>query len=142
MKHPVEFVKAWVDQTKGYWGGGFPNWMYGNFVNENDMGIAMKSQGNIIARLYNLYFSLSRHLMLFEPLHSIGLHVWILAIAAFVALFRKRKEWILIAPLLAMVLTLLVATPVSGEFRYAYSLFTAFPLVICACLYGYPEENW
>lgn len=142
MKHPVEFVKAWVDQTKGYWGGGFPNWMYGNFVNENDMGIAMKSQGNIIARLYNLYFALSRHLMLFEPLHSIGLHVWILAIAAFVALFRKRKEWILIAPLLAMVLTLLVATPVSGEFRYAYSLFTAFPLVICACLYGYPEENW
>ena len=142
MKHPVEFVKAWVDQTKGYWGGGFRNWMYGNFVNENDMGIAMKPQSNIVNRLFGLYFGLSRNLMLFEPLHSIGLHVWILAIAAFVALFRKRKEWILIAPLLAMVLTLLVATPVSGEFRYAYSLFTAFPLVICACLYGYPEESW
>ena len=42
---------------------------------------------------------------------------------------------------LAMVLTLMVATPVSGEFRYAYGLFTAFPLVICACLYGKPEEK-
>jgi hypothetical protein len=142
MKYPAEYVEAWVDQTKGYWGGGFENWMYGNFVNENDMGIAMKEQGNPFAKVYNLYFGLSKKTMIFEPLHSIGLHVWILAIAAFVALFRKRKEWILAAPLLAMVLTLLVATPVSGEFRYAYGLFTAFPLVICACLYGKPEENW
>ena len=141
VKHPAEFVEAWVDQTKGYWGGGYQNWMYGNFVYENDMGIALKNQGGILTRLFNLYFGLSRKVMIFEPLHSIGLHVWALAIAAFVALFRKRKEWILIAPLLAMVLTLMVATPVSGEFRYAYALFTAFPLVLCACLYGKPEAN-
>ena len=140
-KHPAEFVKAWVDQTKGYWGGGYQNWMYGNFVYANDMGIAMKEQGSILTRLFNLYFGLTRNVMVFEPLHSIGLHVWALAIAAFVALFRKRREWILAAPLLAMVLTLMVATPVSGEFRYAYALFTAFPLVICGCLYGKPEEN-
>ena len=37
---------------------------------------------------------------------------------------------------LAMVLTLMVATPVSGEFRYAYGIFTAFPVVFSACLYG------
>lgn len=140
-KHPVEFVKAWVDQTKGYWGGGYQNWIYGNFVYENDMGIAMKDQGSVVTRLFNLYFGLSRNVMVFEPFHSIGLHVWALAIAAFVTLFRKRKEWVLAAPLLAMVLTLMVATPVSGEFRYAYALFTAFPLVICGCLYGKPEEN-
>jgi len=39
------------------------------------------------------------------------------------------------------VLTLMVATPVSGEFRYAYGIFTAFPLVFCACLYGDKKET-
>ena len=141
VKHPAEFIKAWVDQTKGYWGGGFENWMYGNFVNENDMGIAMTRQSNILYRLYTMYFAFSRHVIFFQPLHSIGLHVWVLAIAAFVNLFRKRREWLLIAPLMAMVLTLLVATPVSGEFRYAYGIFTAFPLAICATLYGSSEER-
>ena len=141
-RYPVEYVKAWVDQTKGYWGGGFQNWIYGNFVYENDMGIAMKEQGNIVNKLFNLYFGVSRNVMVFEPLHSIGLHVWLLAIGAFVSLFRKRKEWILAAPLLAMVLTLMVATPVSGEFRYAYALFTAFPLVFCACLHGGTEREY
>lgn len=141
-KYPVEFVKAWVDQTRGYWGGGFRNWMYGNFVNENDMGIAAKEQGGILFKLYSLYFGLSRNVSVFEPLHSIGLHVWALTIAAFVSLFRKRKEWILAVPLLAMVLTLMVATPVSGEFRYAYSLFTAFPLVICGCLSSRQQEQF
>ena len=136
VKYPAEFVKAWVDQTKGYWGGGYQNWMYGNFINENDMGIAMVKQSNILFKLYTMYFTFSKNVVFFEPLHSIGLHVWILAIAAFVSLFRKKKEWILAAPLLAMVLTLMVATPVSGEFRYAYGIFTAFPVVFSACLYG------
>lgn len=136
MKHPAQFVKAWVDQTKGYWGGGYKNWMYGNFINKNDMGIAMAEQSNILYRLYTMYFTFSKNVVFFEPLHSIGLHVWILAIAAFVSLFRRKKEWILSAPLLALVLTLMVATPVSGEFRYAYGIFTAFPVVFSACLYG------
>ena len=136
MKHPAQFVKAWVDQTKGYWGGGYYNWIYGNFIQPNDMGIAMVQQSNSLCRLYTMYFTFSKNVVFFEPLHSIGLHVWILAIAAFVGLFRGKKEWILAAPLLAMVLTLLVATPVSGEFRYAYGIFTAFPVVFSACLYG------
>ena len=136
VKYPGEFVKAWVDQTKGYWGGGYQNWMYGNFINENDMGIAMVKQSNILFRLYTMYFTFSKHVVFFEPLHSIGLHVWILVIAAFVSLFHRKKEWILAVPLLAIVLTLMVATPVSGEFRYAYGIFTAFPVVFSACLYG------
>lgn len=136
VKHPAQFVKAWVDQTKGYWGGGYQNWIYGNFINANDLGIALVKQSNILFRLYTVYFTFSKNVVFFEPLHSIGLHVWILAIAAFVSLFRRKKEWILAAPLLAMVLTLMVATPVSGEFRYAYGIFTAFPVVFSACLYG------
>lgn len=136
-KHPVEFVKAWVDQTRGYWGGGYKNWMFGNFVNENDMGISMVKQSNPLYKLYTMYITFSRNVVFFEPLHSIGLHVWILAIAAFVSLFHKRKDWILAAPLLALVLTLMVATPVSGEFRYAYGIFTAFPVVFSACLHDH-----
>lgn len=141
VKHPISYIKAWVDQTRGYWGGGFRNWMYGNFVNENDMGIAMTKQSNILFRLYSAYFTLSRNVVFFEPLHSIGLHVWLLAIAAFVSLYHRKRDWLLAVPLLAIVLTLMVATPVSGEFRYAYAIFTAFPLVVSACLYGKNEGN-
>lgn len=136
VRYPGEYVKAWIDQTKGYWGGGYPNWIYGEFINENDMGIAMSERSNILFRLFKMYSTFSRNVIFFEPLHSIGLHVWVLAIVCFLNLVKKRREWLLAVPLLAMVLTLMVATPVYAEFRYAYAIFTACPLVVPVSLYG------
>ena len=135
-RYPGEYVKAWVDETRGFWDCGYYNWIFGEFIMENDYGIAAVPQSGIIFRLNRLYFGLVRNVELFQPLHSIGLHVWLLAIFCAVNLLKGRREWLLSVPLLMMILTLMVATPVAAEFRYAYAIFTSFPLVACVSVFG------
>lgn len=134
VRYPGEYVKAWIDQTNGYWGGGYYNWIFGEFVEENDMGLSMTMGNSLLFKINRLYFGMVRNLNWFQPLHSIGLHVWLLAIFCVVNLLKKRREWLLSIPLLMIVLTLMVATPVATEFRYAYAIFTSFPLVACVSL--------
>ena len=134
-RYPVEYVKAWVDQTRGYWGGGYSNWIFGEFIVENDYGIFSAEQSGILFKINRMYFGLIRNFELFQPLHSIGLHTWLLAIFCAVNLLKRRREWLLSVPLLMIILTLMVATPVAAEFRYAYAIFTSFPLVACASVF-------
>ena len=38
LKHPLKYLEAWVDQTKGYWNAGYEYWVWnGNWM--NDLGI-------------------------------------------------------------------------------------------------------
>lgn len=103
---------------------------------ENDYGIEAVPKSGIIFRINRLYFGLVRNVELFRLLHSIGLHVWLLAIFCVINLVKGRREWLLSVPLLMMILTLMVATPVAAEFRYAYAIFTSFPLVACVSIFG------
>lgn len=74
-KYPWSYFKAWVDQTKGYWNGGYNYAMYSETITDNPYGVAKASSGNIIGKLFGIYFGLSRHVIFFQALHSIGLHV-------------------------------------------------------------------
>lgn len=134
-KYPGSYFKAWVDQTKGYWNAGYGYGMYSETVTENPYGVAKAGRSNLIASLFRLYFGLSRHVIFFEPLHSIGLHVWITAICCLFCAMLKRKEWILSVPLLVIVLGLCFGTPVYASFRYAYPVFVCFPLILGTTLF-------
>lgn len=142
-KYPGEYLKAWVDQTKGYWNGGYDYHQYTEMVQENSFGIAKTSGGNLIAKLIYLYFGLTRHAVFLEPLNSIGLHVWILAACCFVNLLKKREEAVLSVPSLAIILGLLIGTPVYAEFRYAYTVFLSCPVILSVTLFSgnTPKES-
>ena len=47
---------------------------------------------------------------------------------------------LLTVPSLAVVLTLLVSTPVASEFRYAYAVFTCLPMTAAAVFYQGDKE--
>lgn len=134
MKYPWEYVKAWVDQTKGYWNAGYDYALYSETVTDNPYGVQKTGGGNPIASLFRLYFGLSRHLIFFEPLHSIGLHVWIMIFCFLLNLVRKRAEWVLSVPMLLLVVGLWFGTPVYCCFRYVYPLFVSFPLLVSTAL--------
>lgn len=129
-------MKAWVHQTKGYWNGGYGGYgMYSETVIDNPYGVYKSGGNNLIAILFRLYFGLSRHVIFFEPLHSIGLHVWVTALCCLFNLLMKRKEWVLSVPLLVVVLGLCLGTPVYASFRYAYPVFVCLPLVLGSTMY-------
>lgn len=136
VKHPWAYLKAWVDQTKGYWNAGYDYALYSETITDNPYGVEKTGGGNLIAALFHLYFGLSRHVIFFEPLHSIGLHVWIVILCFAVNVAKKRKEFLLSVPLLILVVGLWFGTPVYCCFRYVYPLFVSFPLILSTTLFA------
>lgn len=136
VKYPGEFIKAWVDQTKGYWNGGYDYHQYAEMVQENSYGMEKTGGVGIISLAFYLYFGLFRHSIFLQPLNAIGLHVWLLAVCLLVNAVKGRKEALLSIPALTIILSLLVGTPVFAEFRYAYAVFLVCPLVLPLTLFS------
>ena len=132
LKHPALYVKAWIDQTRGFWNGGYRNYVVKPIVEENEYGIYMTDQKNIVARAMTKWVYVFFNHPAFEVFRSIGLHVWGLILCVIVLLIRKRKEALLFVLPIAIILTLFISTPVYAEFRYSYAIFTPIPLLLYA----------
>ena len=142
LKHPLTYFKAWIDQTKGYWNGGYKYWIWSNGVEENTLGIK-RNEGNPIASLISgIFFDIIYADNMFILFKSIGLFTWIIIACGSINLANgKGKRAFLSVPLLAIIATLCIATPVYSEFRYAYASFTCSPMIICATFYKGKTEG-
>lgn len=130
LKHPSTYVKAWIDQTKGYWNSGYPYWIWCLYADGSELGICNRVNSSLVNKMFNSYLSHFLKFPVLTPLVSIGFFVWCLLLFLYVAVIRKDKALaLLIIPSLMVVLSLLVATPVFSEFRYAYSIFCTMPVI-------------
>lgn len=134
LRYPMEYVRGWVDQTKGYWNGGYAVGALYDDVMANDFGIYRSGNDNMLAVLAGkaIWFFEGVHMM--EPLRSIGFQFWILAILTIAGLIHLREELLLFIPVILIILTLWIATPLFCEFRYAYAMFTALPFLTAIML--------
>lgn len=138
LKYPTEYIKAWVDQTKGYFNSGYDYWIWSTGLTENNLGINRTENSQFISYLLYRYCCL-QGVRIIKPFISIGFHVWIIIICLYNAIMKRDKAAIFVTiPFLAIIFTLLIATPVFSEFRYAYALFCGMPFVIICSLY---KEN-
>ncbi|MCR5848492.1 MAG: DUF6020 family protein [Lachnospiraceae bacterium] len=147
LKHPVLYVEAWVDQTKGYWNGGYSYRVFfqgvsGSFsengitVTSEEMGIKNTPKNSFISDLYKGWFDLWNESVFFELSRSIGLHVWFFMLLFGLGLIKKKKECLAASvPILAIVLSLVISTPLYNDFRYAYAVFTTLPVAIGTVFY-------
>ena len=141
MKYPQVYLEAWVEETKGYWNGGYDYYIYALYVQPNNFGLHMVEQNNLIHDLVKAYFTFTRETVLFQPLQSIGLNIWILSFLCFLSMAWGRREFMLTMPVIAVVFTLWATTPVFSEFRYAYSVFTCLPFILPVSLCWHPGEE-
>lgn len=141
LRYPGEYLKAWIEETKGYWNGGYEYWIYTTGVEENDYGIVWSGGSNIISRLFGALFRYLEKPEILQPLYSIGLHVWIVIACCLINVLKKKKEFLLTIPLLVLVVGLWLGTPVYAEFRYAYPVFTAVPVILSATLFDTVEKK-
>lgn len=142
LRYPYKYVEAWIDQTRGYWNAGYSYWRWASDVDENNLGIkrTVFSEGidNIVGKYLGLWDT-SPFLQLFL---CIGVYVWIIAALSYRAVVRKNKKALFTTiPFLAIILTLMVATPVFAEFRYAYAIFCGFPFVVVAAFASCREKE-
>ncbi|MCD7981695.1 MAG: DUF6020 family protein [Clostridiales bacterium] len=145
IRYPSTYVKAWIDQTKGYWNGGYDYWVWGTEIYENSFGIQQSGGSDFCRHVWDVYGELyesSESISIFNLFVSIGLMTWVYAALFAAALMRGRRIAFSLGILpLAVILTLLIATPVFSEFRYAYCLYTAIPVVFYAVFEAAPEER-
>ena len=130
MKYPGDYLKAWVDETKGYWNGGYFFWIYTKQMDSNNYGIANMVEPNLIQKLFGAVFRYLEKPAFLQPLVSIGLHIWALIACTLINALKKREEFLLGIPLLVLVAGLWLGTPVYSEFRYAYPMILGMPLIL------------
>lgn len=138
--YPGDFLKAWVEQTKGYWNGGYKFWTYTLQMGENNLGIYRTESTNLLSRLYNAWFRYVEKPTILQPLISIGLYVWALVSCCVVNVLKKQKEFLLTIPILVLIAGLWLGTPVFSEFRYAYPMILSMPMILAATVYPVREE--
>ncbi len=145
LDNPVVYLKAWIDQTVGYWFSGYEYWIVSNGVFENELGITALSDKEIrisAQLLFEELFLRGRLLPVLSALVSTGWINWIIFGIA-VVWFAKRQfeQAFLSIPILATVASLMVATPVAFEYRYIYSAFTCIALILTVYLCGIPQRT-
>lgn len=132
VRYPGAYLQAHIDQTIGYW---FPDVEYTvadiDGVIANDTGVASRSLigGPLVVKTKEILLKLPDLLPLYGLVNSMGFFFWLLLfLIASAAVKGEYRNLILYLPGLAVILTLFIATPVSSEFRYAYSLAYTMPL--------------
>ena len=140
LRYPGDYLKAWIDETRGYWNGGYSYWIYTLQTGKNDLGITQPEGTNLLARLYAAWFRAAEKPTALQPLYSIGLRVWILTACCALCWLKKRKQWLIAVPALVLTLGLWLGTPVYAEFRYAYPMVLCSPLVLLTTLFE-PETQ-
>lgn len=142
MRYPSVYLKAWIEQTRGYWNAGYQFWVYTEGVVENEFGIAHTSELQTAADGFRTYFAALERNMFFQPFYSIGLYVWMLIGCFFLNMLKKRiTEAALTIPILVLIVGLWLGTPVYAEFRYAYPMFLAMPVLLAVTCYRREEET-
>ncbi len=130
LAYPKEYVKAWIDMTKGYYNGGYDYWIWSDHIHENDFGLVRQVNSEFISNLFGRYLAVYTEIPLFNIFISIGLHTWILCLFIYIGIVKRDRIFLFMGIfILTNIFTLLVATPVFAEFRYAYSTFLALPFL-------------
>lgn len=135
LKYPLEYLKAWIDQTRGYWNGGYEFWTWGKNVVQNDLDIFTDGHSGRITSGLDWYLNIWKTSPILVLAVCIGFHVWIMIFCLYTAAMKKNRAALFVSlPILMVWGTLLIATPVFSEFRYIYALFCAMPLMVTAAL--------
>lgn len=133
LKSPVLYMDAWVDMTRAYYNSSYSNGsIFEIGVTENDLGIEVnvRSEGikNIIVKCDKM--------MQGKAITGTGLALWLLLICISFSLMTHNKEFMDSTIYVAIILTLLIATPVGNSFRYVYPVLAGIPFVLIDSIYS------
>ena len=137
LRNPMLYLEAEIRQTAGYYALHIPHdqILYSEyFMVDNPFGI--ESERKVFS--YDASIAMGEFLQWFQTFYnrvwSLGLNTWLLLFALACALYRGRRA-IAFAPCVMLLGSLLLATPVYNEFRYAYGVFVALPVLFSVGFY-------
>lgn len=144
IAHPKEYLIAYRDQTMGYWSP-FTDTTIGmnEGIIENEFGLASTNfiQSKGVSKGKEILFKLQDFVPLYGILWSSGALLWCTIVFMGILFINGKRRYLLIyLPNIGLFLTLMVATPLSREFRYAYALAFCFPLYAIVAFFKRDED--
>lgn len=132
LRNPILYLEAQIRQTAGYYALHTPHDQYlytEYYMVDNPFGIETKRK----LFSYDASLAMSKFLQGFQALYnrvwSLGANTWLLLLGLAYTLYRRQNALVYV-PCLMLLGSLLLATPVYNEFRYAYGVFVALPLLL------------
>lgn len=128
IKNIDKYLISYIYQTRGYWYYNYPvNHVYDE-VQKDDFGIVHKNLlGSLFSKIINLLIYINMGIQ--HVLISNSLIFYIILLCLYNSL-KNNKKYIYILPVIFVILTLLIATPVGYEFRYFYPAFITMPYIL------------
>lgn len=131
LKHPIIYTLAFIDQTCGYYYPDIQYWIYASQIVGNNFD-GLKQECKLpedLSKLYDNWVNAYKKYPVWGLLQSIGTMTWVCVFTLGLAFLNQRKKMLLVfIPIIGVILTILMATPIWAEFRYAYSVFATVPL--------------
>lgn len=131
VKYPGDYLKAWIDETKGFWNAGYEYWTYSL--------VSVEDADNFIADVFVSLFRFLNETEVLKLFSSVGLYAWGMIGCCVVNVLKKREEFLLPIPMMALLVGLWLGTPVFCEFRYAYPVVLTLPFIACVTMYKKAE---
>lgn len=129
--NPRIYVEAFIDETKGYWyhNTKFP-FIWATYIQENGMGIDRASQlpEGMVQGIRGYLDAYKKH---FDEYLSVGLFIYLFFVCLMCGIHKKSAHLIAYLPALGIGGTLLIATPVFADLRYAYAIYLSVPFLTC-----------
>lgn len=143
LRNPMLYLEAQIRQTAGYYALHTPHDQYlytEYYMVENPFGI--ETERKLFS--YDAGLAMNEFLQGFQALYnrvwSLGANTWLLLLGLVYTLYR-RQNGLVYVPCLALLGSLLLATPVYNEFRYAYGVFVSLPILL-AYSFGQREKDF
>lgn len=144
LRYPGDYLTAYVHQTYGYW---YPDSFYlvaeAEGVSATSLGVSHTPLigGPLVIKTKEIAIKLGGMLPLYGTLWSMGVVCWVLIFCIGSTFVRnEKKKLILYLPSFALLLTVLIATPVATEFRYVYFMVLSLPFYLMSSVLMLPEE--
>lgn len=137
IRYPEEYLRAYIDQTRGYYTPMAPEQTeyYGILPNAGGLEPKPVLGAGIRIKIDEICGKLHGMIPVYGILYSMGACFMLLILGMAVCILQNRKCKILAyLPVLTLTLTLLIATPLCADLRYAYPLMLCMPMLICATI--------
>ena len=142
LRYPGDYLTAYVKQTYGYW---YPDSFYlvaeAEGVSATDLGVSHTPLigGPLVIKSKEIAVKLGSMVPIYGTLWSMGVACWVLLFSISVSVIRRDyHRMICYLPGVALLLSVLAATPVATEFRYVYFLVLCLPFYLITAIL--PEE--
>jgi len=140
LDNPVSYFNAQIDQTLGYWYPPLVNWVISEDSFMSSSGLETFPDRRLPESLCPLFNYLRNYypwsLSFLGIFCSLGTAFWAYIFLMGMCIINRRYSYLIIyLPVVFLVFSLFIATPVHAEFRYVYSLFTTLPLMFVLPFY-------